>query len=89
MPSAKVGKLKIEKTDEEYSLQLGHLDPIEELTGVQARLKGLGYYRGAVDGAASPELTEAIKKFQAKMGVEETGEMDGATQSALVDDFGI
>lgn len=88
-PSAKVGKLKIKKTEEEYSLQLGHLDPIEELTGVQARLQGLGYYRGAVDGSASPELKDAIKKFQAAKGIEETGEMDAATASALVEDFGI
>lgn len=89
MPSAKVGKLKITNTSEEYSLQLGHLDPIEELTGVQARLQGLGYYRGAVDGAASPDLKDAVRKFQTAQGITATGEMNTATAAALVQDFGI
>src|ERR1700752_2278889 len=33
-----------------YDLQIGHLDPVDETSGLQARLLDLGYYYGDVNG---------------------------------------
>ena len=43
-PGARDGKLKLGPADhyEEIDLQLGHMDPVEEVSGVQARLRNLG-----------------------------------------------
>ena len=49
-PDAKKGKLVFDTENEEYELLLGHLDPIDEISGIQARLKGLGHYQGDTTG---------------------------------------
>jgi hypothetical protein len=45
-------------------LSLGHLDPIEEVSGVQARLVNLGYNPGDLDGLDGPKTRHAIRSFQ-------------------------
>jgi murein L,D-transpeptidase YcbB/YkuD len=50
---------------------------------VQSTLKLAGYWTGPVDGHWTPELTDALKKFQTDLGVPPTGEVDTATLSAL------
>ncbi|MGO4103678.1 peptidoglycan-binding protein [Leifsonia sp. YAF41] len=50
---------------------------------VQQSLKLVGFWPGAVDGIWTPELTEAVKAFQAELGVEPTGAVDAATISAF------
>jgi hypothetical protein len=45
-------------------LRLGHLDPIEETSGVQARLANLGYDPGEIDGIYGPKTKAAIMAFQ-------------------------
>ena len=49
----------------EYRLLLRELDPLETMSGVQARLNNLGYESGAADGIRGPITTGAIKRFQA------------------------
>ncbi|MBX9601319.1 MAG: peptidoglycan-binding protein [Bryobacteraceae bacterium] len=66
-----------------YTLQLGHLDPVDTIIGVQKRLHALGYFDQAIDGEASGELTEAIREFQQDNGLPETGELDAATRGEL------
>ena len=73
---------------EEYDLELGHLDPHDESSGVQGRLRGLGYYFGEVDGDAGPKTRAALERFQAAKGLSVTGEADAETMSALRDAFG-
>jgi N-acetylmuramoyl-L-alanine amidase len=66
-----------------FSLEIGHLDPVEEATGVQARLNNLGFDCGAVDGIIGPMTQEALRAFQKKYGLSETGNADTATRNKL------
>ncbi|WP_344091427.1 peptidoglycan-binding domain-containing protein [Microbacterium deminutum] len=50
---------------------------------VQQTLKLAGFWDGPVDGAWTPELTEALKEFQSALGVEPTGTVDSATIAAF------
>ncbi len=50
---------------------------------LQTRLKELGYYSGAVDGIAGSGTEKAVKAFQKKNGLSQTGAADAATQAAL------
>ena len=62
---------------------LGHLAPVEEISGVHARLCNLGYAAGAVTDSMTDELRTALRHFQRDCGIEETGEPDEATQEKL------
>lgn len=85
-PAARSGKLVIGDDDSEvYELELGHTDPIEETSGVQARLKNLGFEPGSLDGQLGDKTKEALIAFQRVKGLDETGEADDATRQALVD----
>jgi peptidoglycan hydrolase-like protein with peptidoglycan-binding domain len=56
---------------------------LTQTAGVQSVLKVAGYWTGAVDGKWTPELTDALKKFQTQLGVPATGVVDPATLSAI------
>ena len=53
------------------------------LTQIQQRLATDGVYTGATDGRTSPELAAAIRQFQAKKGLAETGSIDRTTADAM------
>jgi hypothetical protein len=84
-PNASELKLKVTegtKTDE-YTLPLGSIDPIEELSGVQQRLTNLGY-SCASEQETLGELTKAsIRSFQKEMHLRVSGELDDATRQKL------
>ena len=69
-------------------IRLGHLDPLSEVSGVQARLHNLGYDCGAIDGQESESLTSMLKRFQKAMELEPTGELDDATRGKLAEKHG-
>ena len=50
---------------------------------IHQTLKLAGFWDGPVDGAWTPELTEAVKAFQVELGVEPTGNVDAATVAAF------
>jgi peptidoglycan hydrolase-like protein with peptidoglycan-binding domain len=54
-----------------------------QTAAVQSTLKLAGYWTGPVDGKWTPELTDALKKFQTDLGVPATGAVDAATLQAL------
>ena len=83
VPNAKNGKITFVEEGDEYELALGHLDPVTELSGVQGRLRNLGFYHGAVDGEMNEELEEAIRVFQERNKLEPTGKVDDALKSNL------
>lgn len=82
-PDAREGTLTLKATGEVYPLNLGKLDPVEDDTGLQQRLANLGLYRHAVDGRVGPKTRAALALFQAREGLEATGEPDDATREAL------
>jgi hypothetical protein len=50
--------------DDVIPLKIGHLDPVEFVSGQQARLNNLGYFAGDVGGVDLPALQSAIEEFQ-------------------------
>lgn len=65
------------------SLKLGHLDPVEKISGVQSRLNNLGFGCGRVDGILGKQTAASLKDFQRKNGLPATGEADAATRAKL------
>ncbi|BBO83328.1 hypothetical protein DSCO28_38940 [Desulfosarcina ovata subsp. sediminis] len=87
-PGARKGRLLIGEGEnqEEFLLDFGYVDPINELSGIQGRLKNLGLYDGPVDGDPSEETTAAIVAFQASVGLESNGKSDDyKTMNALLE----
>jgi len=66
--------------EDRWTIELGMLDAISELTGVQARLDNLGFHC-PVDGQESDETTRAIAAYQKWRGVGDgEGTLDDATR---------
>jgi hypothetical protein len=86
--TARSARLSLGEGEEVHELQIGHLDPHDEPTGVQARLRGLGFYFGALDGDIGPKTRAALRRFQTAQSLGATGEADDATADALRDAFG-
>jgi len=69
-------------------LNLRAMDPIEEASGICKRLNNLGFQCSPDAAENSVELASAIRAFQARHGLEETGRADGTTRSAIKDAYG-
>lgn len=80
-PNAKSGNLLLPETDENYDLQLGHLDPIDEPSGALSRLRNLGF-------TADGELKGAISAFQKANNLKVTGDLNQTTKDALQAAYG-
>lgn len=88
-PDARRGRLLVgESREEEHELNLGHLDPVTETSGVQARLMNLNYYVGEIDGEMNDETRMAVREFQRRHDLEETGEMNDETRTRLEERHG-
>lgn len=88
-PNAERGELTLgEKGEEKYPLHLGCINPNSEISGVQGRLRNLGFYLGQADGTLNPETVDALKDFQAEYGLEVTGKPDEPTRNKLVEQHG-
>jgi N-acetylmuramoyl-L-alanine amidase len=84
--TAKTGRLLVKDLAIDLSLQIGHLDPVEEESGWRARLVNLGYYRGWVsdDGEVADKFFSwALEEFQCDTGLKVTGKPDAATLAKL------
>lgn len=73
---------------EEFLIKLKHLDPVDEPTGIQARLANLGYYTGLIDGDIGPRTKAALSRFQNEHGLEQTGEPNQDTINKLKEVYG-
>ncbi|MFV8755971.1 peptidoglycan-binding domain-containing protein [Nannocystaceae bacterium ST9] len=65
------------------TMRLAHLDPVEEVRGIQQRLNNLGFACGAESGDAGDETRAAIEAYQRAHGLAETGEIDDSTRAHL------
>lgn len=83
--SAREGLLIIGEDNFNMTIQFGHLNPIDTLSGVQQRLNNLGFDAGAEDGQPSPQFTRALTAFQGRAGLQVTGEADEQTKQKLVE----
>lgn len=81
-PNAQNATVTLE-SGKKYELQLGCSDPVEEVTGIQGRLRVLGYYEGDVDGTMDEKTKESLKVFQKSNNLDVTGEADARTKDLL------
>jgi|SRR5208337_1717840 len=83
-PNAKTGKIILAGDNTHpITLSLGQLDPISEVSGIQSRLRNLGFYKGPIDGKLNEATKRAIRAFQTKQGLPTTGVADEATKAQL------
>jgi len=87
VPDAHLGLLRLED-GEQLILELGALDPVTEVSGVQARLYNLGFECGPIDGILGPLTRGALAAFQESYELKATQEMDQATQDKLKEVYG-
>jgi hypothetical protein len=66
-----------------WTLQIGHLDPVETVTGQQARLNNMAFEPGPVDGVYGPRTEAAVKRFQTKYELVVDGVAGSITQAKL------
>ncbi len=64
-------------------IKIGHLDPVEEITGQQARLSNLGYFSGDINGQASDDFESAVEEFQCENNLTVDGICGPQTQVKL------
>ena len=84
--SARTGRLRI--LDLELPIQIGHLDPVEEVSGQQARLNNLGYDAGEVGEEDEAKLRSALEEFQCDQSFTVDGICDPQTQARLLEVHG-
>jgi N-acetylmuramoyl-L-alanine amidase len=85
-PNAAEGWLQVR--GRRFPLQLGTLDPVDTVRGAQARLNQLGFNAGDLTDALNDQTRAALTAFQHKYALQESGELDAATQDKLKTLFG-
>jgi hypothetical protein len=93
-PAAREGRLTVWLAEPGFpetvvrTLRIGYVNPIESLSGIQARLNNLGFSCGAEDGELNPPTQAALRQFQEKSGLPATGEPDDPTRARLREEHG-
>lgn len=77
------GELVIGPDEFRALLKFGYLDPINELIGIQKRLNNLGYDCGEANGEDNDSTRTALRDFQRRFDLSQTGEADQATVAKL------
>jgi len=67
----------------EWTLRLGHLEPVETTFGLKGHLANLGYDCAPVDDVIDDKTKQALTAFQNDHGLAATGQSDAATQAKL------
>ena len=71
--------------EDNYVLNIGRLDPVTEIAGVQERLRNLGYLGDAANGVLTDNTKAALKAFQEKHNLDATGEITEQTRNKLTE----
>lgn len=84
-PKCTEATLLFSRGEEEFeiALRLGHLDPLESVSGAQGRLASLSFDPGPSDGVHGPRTSDALREFQEAFGLEPTGELEAKTMDTL------
>ncbi|NVB40518.1 peptidoglycan-binding protein [Pseudenhygromyxa sp. WMMC2535] len=77
-----------EDGSEEHLLDLGHLDPHDSPSGIQQRLRNLGYYMDEIDGKLGPMSKAAVRAFQEAEGLSVDGVPGPNTLAKLYEVYG-
>ncbi len=80
-----------EETDEAthvFDVLIGHLDPFDTISGIQARLNLLGYPCGEVTGEINEETESAVRAFQIEQSLTVDGDPGPLTQDKLYRIYG-
>jgi len=90
LADAESGELSVWSDPEDDSpitceLAIGHLDPVDEVSGVKSRLNNLGFTCGSEDDSIDQLTRTALKEFQKAFGLNVTGDIDGSTKAKLVE----
>ncbi len=85
-PDAPGGLLRVGDPEEaeEYQVNLGHLDPIDTIEGIQERLINLGFIVGKVDGVIGDLTRGAISLFQMQKNLDIDGIAGPVTKARLL-----
>jgi hypothetical protein len=81
-------QVRFDRRRKVFRLHVGHMDPISEPSGVQARLAQIGLYHGPLNGQLDEDTLSALAVFQEKQGLPVTREPDEATLKALQEQYG-
>ena len=84
--AAENGKLTI--GDQEFPIRIGHLDPVDQISGYRARLNNLGYNAGDSDDENDPQLRSAVEEFQCDQHLKVDGTCGQQTQNKLKQVYG-
>ncbi len=84
-PNAREVKLKVTegKRIDNYTLPLGAVDPLDEISGVQHRLSNLGYVCNSEQGTMGDTTKTAVRAFQKEMNLKVTSDLDDSTRQKL------
>ena len=84
-PDSQHGRITLGTQEDAWTidLDLGHLDPITELTGLQARLRNLGYFHGEITGQKTEDFLSAVHAFRTAHGLEVNFEIGDDFQAKL------
>ena len=74
--------------DREIELDVADLDPVDSVTGVQARLSNLGYFVGTRDDDYGETTRACVSEFQSDNQLPQTGVACAMTRQKLVDKHG-
>jgi hypothetical protein len=64
-------------------IKIGHLDPVEEVSGQKARLSNLGYITRPIEEVDDTIFARTVQEFQCDLGLPVNGVCDAATQNKL------
>jgi hypothetical protein len=88
-PNARAARIVLEQGEEQevFEVRLGDLDPVTVSSGIQARLRSLGYGCGSEDGEVGPHTRIALADFQRDHQIEVTGQADEGTVQRIKEEY--
>jgi N-acetylmuramoyl-L-alanine amidase len=66
-----------------WTVKLGHLNPLETVSGIKGRLNNLGYYCGEVNDVEDEFYDAAVRQFQEDHGLAVDGIAGPVTRGRL------